>query len=111
MEENRIGKIRKIKFGRGGYQDAMIGVTFDLGSDKESWGVGDFWGFWAVERGTHAKWTEAERVASLGETVMRVNRLLNDAGVADVAQLVGKPVMVTFDTMTLSSWRLLTEAI
>ncbi len=45
-----IGKIQKVSFGHGGYQDAGIGVSFSLGSDKASWGVHDFWGAWAISR-------------------------------------------------------------
>lgn len=36
--ETKIGKIKSIKFGKGGYDDAMIGLTIHLGSDKGSWG-------------------------------------------------------------------------
>lgn len=31
--EKRIGKIQKIKFGFGGYQDAQFGVSVTLSSD------------------------------------------------------------------------------
>lgn len=40
MLEVKLGKINKVKFGSGGYDDAMFGVTFDLGG--QGWGVGDF---------------------------------------------------------------------
>ena len=111
MSEKRIGKIKKASFGKGGYQDAQIGVSFDLGSDKEAWGVGDFWGAWATERSTHCKWTDAERVTHLGEMVMRLNKTLEQAKVEKVEELRGKPVEVTFDGNTLKEWRVLTEAI
>jgi len=104
-----IGKIRSISFGHGGYQDAMIGVTFDLGG--KSWGVGDFWGDWALERCTNTQWTEQDRITKLGKTVMRINQLLKDANVSTLEKLVGKPVEVTFDGNLLETWRILTEAI
>jgi hypothetical protein len=50
MERKSIGKIQSATFGMGGYQDAMIGVSWTLGSDKECWGVGDFWGAWATRK-------------------------------------------------------------
>lgn len=36
VNERRLGKIKVVKFGLGGYQDMMIGVNFTLGG--ESWG-------------------------------------------------------------------------
>ena len=109
--EKRIGKIKKARFGHGGYQDAMIGVSFDLGSDKDGWGVGDFWGAWAIDRSGYCKWTEADRIAQIGGAVMRLNAVLNDAKVAKVDELAGIPIEATFDGNTLKEWRVLTEVI
>ncbi len=103
-----IGKIKSISLGHGGYQDAMIGVTFDLGG--KSWGVGDFWGYWS-QWSEGCKWTEDEQVIKLGEMVMKINRLLQDANVSDLNDLVGKPVQVEFEHNSLIDWRILTEAI
>jgi hypothetical protein len=111
MERKELGKIRVARFGFGGYQDAMIGITFDFGSEKDGWGVGDFSGFWSLPRSKDAKWSETDRLKSLGETVMFIAKLLEQAKVDDVDKLVGKPVECTFDGMTLKSWRLLTEVI
>lgn len=104
-----IGKIQSVKFGYGGYRDAQIGISFALGG--KGWGVGDFWGTWAVERSNYAKWTEEDRIKILGETVMRINKLLSEAGVSKVEDLKNIPVEVTFDGMALDSWRILTEVI
>src|SRR5690606_8901670 len=73
-----IGKIQGVRFGSGGYQDACIGVTFVLGSDKESWVVHDFGGAWATKRSSSAQWTEEDRIRRLGEMVMRLNALMQD---------------------------------
>lgn len=108
-ERKELGKIQKCHFGQGGYQDACIGVTFTLGGD--SWGVGDFWGAWAIERSDRAKWTEADRITQLGEMVMRLNSLLANAKVSTVDALQGIPVEVTFDGMALESWRVLKEVL
>jgi hypothetical protein len=109
MSDRKIGKIKSVRFGKGGYQDACIGVTFDLGSD--GWGVGDFWGAWAIERSSNAKWTEASRIDDLGRMVMRVNSLLDAAKATSLDELIGKPIECTFEQMSLKSWRILTEAI
>ncbi len=104
-----IGKIKSIYFGHGGYQDAMIGVTFDLGG--KSWGVGDFWGYWSTKRSENCQWTEADRVKNLGEVVMKLSKLLQEAKVSDLNELQDVPVEVTFNNNSLVSWRLLTEVL
>lgn len=109
--KTQIGKIKSVRFGRGGYQDAMIGISFDLGSDMEGWGVGDFWGTWSLERSKEASWSEQDRINNLGHMVMRINQLLSDGNVDDIKDLIGLPVEVTFDGNTLKSWRILKEAI
>ena len=106
-----IGKIQSVKFGKGGYQDACIGISFELGSDKNGWGVGDFNGDWALERSKDAEWTEEIRIKNLGKMCMYINQLLEDAKVDDINELKGKPVEVTFDGNLLKEWRLLTEVI
>jgi hypothetical protein len=110
-ERLEIGKIKSVKFGAGGYDDAMLGVSFTLGSDKTSWGVGDFFGTWASPPSEHAKWTVRDQTKTWGEMVRRIGQLLIDANVSDISKLVGKPVEVTFENGTLKSWRILTEVI
>jgi hypothetical protein len=103
-----IGKIKSISFGHGGYQDAMIGVTFDLGG--KSWGVGDFWGYWSSwSKG--CEWSKDDQIKSLGKTVLNLDKLLVDARVSNLNELEGVPVEVTIDNSSLVSWRILTEVI
>lgn len=111
MTRKEIGKIQSVSFGHGGYQDAMIGISFTLGSDKAGWGVGDFWGYWSMEPDKYTKWTKKDQVKILGETVLRINQLLSDAKVSDINKLQGIPVEVEFESNTLKSWRILTEVI
>ena len=108
-ERTELGQIGRCEFGLGGYQEAMIGISFTLSG--KGWGVGDFWGEWAIDRSEHAKWTEQSRIEALGNTVMRINKLLTDAKAQNVAQLVGKPIEATFDGQILKSWRILTEVL
>lgn len=104
-----LGKIKKAEFGLGGYQDAMIGISFDLGG--EGWGVSDFWGNWALERSEHARWTEAERITQLGGMSMRIAKLLEDAKIRSVSKLAGIPIEVTFEGNALKEWRVLKEVL
>jgi len=106
--ESRFGKIRSVRFGAGGYDDAMFGFSFDLGGD--GWGVGDFWGTWST-RSTGAKWTIEDQNKTFLESLLKVKALLKDAKKNEFSQLVGVPIEVTFNANTLSTWRILTEVI
>lgn len=104
-----LGRIKKITFGYGGYQDAMLGLSVTLGG--KAWGVGDFKGAWGIDRSEHAKWSEEDRFRQLGETCMFLRDLLRKAGKQTVDQLEGVPVECTFDGTKLVSWRILEEVI
>lgn len=108
-ERSELGKIKKCELGAGGYDDAMIGFSFELGGS--GWGVGDFWGAWSSDPSPGAKWTEESRNITLGKNVIRVNKLLESAKVKTISQLVGVPVEVKFIGNNLKSWRVLTEVI
>ncbi len=105
----KLARIEKASFGHGGYQDAEIGISFTFGS--EGWGIGDFWGFWGTKRAGNAKWTEQDRIDTLGSVVMRINQLLSDARVRDVESLVGVPVEITINGGRMVSWRVLKEVL
>lgn len=113
MSDKRIGKIESVRVGHGGYHDAMFGITFGLASKRDAWGVCDFWGAWSqmVKHSEHCKWTEDDRRATVGDAFLRLDKLLIESKRSTVDQLVGVPVEVEFDGMTLKSWRVLTEAI
>jgi len=95
----RLGKIKSARFGLGGYDDAMLGITFDLGG--EGWGCGDFWG--AFDKHINVEF---------GKIALRLRALLEAAKKKSVAELVGTPVEVEIDDDTgLKSWRVLTEVV
>lgn len=108
-EFKEIGVIQSAKFGWSGYQDVQIGLSVTL--KMKGSGVVSFDGFWGLERSDHCKWTEEERQRYLGETVMRLAKILTDAKKNHVEELVGVPVEVTLDGNLLKSWRVLTEVI
>lgn len=107
-----LGKIKSLRIGMGGYQNAQFGVSIELGG--ESWSVGDFKGFWSPSRtgrSEYTKWTEAERQQSILDAFLWLDLLMKHAEVDDAMKLVGKPVEVTFEGNMLKSWRILTEVI
>lgn len=103
-----IGKITRAELGMGGYQDAMMGVTFQL--EGRGWGTTDFAGTWAEWR-EGCKWTTADQMDQFAEAVVKVRELLKDANKTNLSQLVGIPVEATFKDNRLSSWRILTEVL
>lgn len=112
MERKELGKIENVRFGLGGYQDAMLGITFTL--EGKGWGTVDFRGTWdpqGIEVTKHTQWTEEDRSKSFADTVRFISKLLSEAKVRDVNKLAGIPVEVTFENNTLKEWRILTEVL
>lgn len=110
--DKELGKIESVRFGYGGYQDAMFGVTFGLAFGG-CMGTTDFKGAWSsdIEASKHAKWTEEDRSKQNDEVVRFLNKLMKDANVRELNQLVGKPIEVISEGMSMKSWRILTEVI
>ncbi len=110
--EKRLGKIESVRFGIGGYQDAMIGLHVTLGNN--SWGLADGRSSWDAETikwSERCKWTEEDRDRQYAEILRYVSKLLKDAKVNSVDKLKGIPVEVTFDGNMLKEWRILTEVL
>ena len=107
-ERKELGRIKSATFGRGGYQDAMIGFAVELGG--EAWGVSDFVGTWE-KRSERAHYSEAEWALQRLAALDRLQETLTAAKKDDVARLVGVPIEATFEGNTLKSWRVLTEVL
>ena len=97
MVRKELGKIQSVRFGMGGYQDAMIGIQFDLGG--QGWGVSDFWGYWA-EYSSNCKWSLSEQRDYLGDIVLKINKLFKEANKTDINKLVGVPVEIESGIVT-----------
>ena len=109
MEQVRLGRIESVRYGFGGYQDAMFGFTFELGG--KGWGVIDFKGHWSFPPDPRAAWTEAERRDGFADKTLWIIKTMQEAGVRDFASLKGIPIEARFEGNTLKSWRILTEVI
>ena len=107
----QLGKIKDIRVGYGGYQEVMLGISFNLGG--EGWGTDDFIGTWAthVKPDTNSKWNEHTRDEIFAKVMRKIDSLLQEAKVVDVMDLVGKPVEITFTDNVLESWRILKEVL
>ena len=110
--EKRLGKLESVKFGIGGYQDAMIGLHVTI--DMEGSGVADTKGAWDCNKITwseQSKWTEEDRSKQYDKIMRYVSDLLHTARVNTVDQLKGALVEATFEGMTLKEWRILNEVL
>lgn len=112
MTETFLGKIESATFGIGGYQEASIGLSIGLAFDGGTH-CGDFKGFWStdIKVTEHTKWTEADRSKSFDDVVRFLDKILRESKKRHVGELVGVPVEVTCEGMTLKSWRILTEVL
>lgn len=107
-QEKMLGKIKSVKLGTGGYDDAMFGIDFTLGGD--GFGVCDFWGTWeSYSKGS--KYSETDWLKSHAENYHRLMKLMKEAKVKNFTQLEGKPIEIVFNNGTLVSWRILSEVL
>lgn len=113
MSERKLGKIQSISIGYGGYQEAQFGVSITLGSDIDSWGVGDFKGGWStdIKITSSTQWTEEDRLKIFADTMVWLNNLMKKAKVKNLTSLKGKPVWVIFNNNALKEWDILKEVV
>jgi len=101
MISEKLAKIKKVTFGIGGYQDAMIGFNFVLGN--KDWDVQDF---------KSLGWVNVQ-IPKKFETgaLFDVCVLLSKSGANNLDDLIGKPVLCFFDGDRLTRWRILDEVL
>jgi hypothetical protein len=110
--ETKLGKLEKVRFGIGGYNDAMIGLHVTISGS--SWGVCDSRSAWdseVIKWSESCKWSEEDRDRDYADIMRKVSSLLKQAKVTDVSRLNGIPVEATFEGNSLKSWRILTEVL
>jgi hypothetical protein len=112
MNGKNLGKISRVRFGFGGYQDAQFGLSLTFEGD--GWGVSDFigagWATW-IEVSPNSEWSEVDRDAGYAKMCRRIDSILQKAKVKDVSQLKDMPVEVSFNGNTISDWRVLEEVL
>lgn len=114
MERKELGKIEKVKFGKEGYDNVMLGLSLTFSG--QGWGVSTFLGAWDYsfikdpKEGSY-RWTEEERTKSMIDMLNRVSDTLSKAKVDSIVELEGIPVEVTFENSLLKDWRILEEVL
>ena len=108
MIERILGKIDFAEFGTIRDYPFMIGLQ--LGFKIGGGGVMDG-GKYTVNISKECKWSEQERTAAVVTAIEDVYKLLNEAKVNYVSQLINKPVEVTIENRIFKSFRILTEVL
>lgn len=112
--EKVLGKITKAQFGFTGYQEAQFGLSLSFSMNGGSTGIGTYiLGGWkeSIKCTENHKWTENDRSAHRVKMCKEIDKILSDANVDFIDQLVGKPVEITLDGMTFKEFRILTEVL
>ena len=109
MVEKVLGKIKKAEYGMVRDYPFLFGLQlyFNLG-DGTSIGCGSRY---TVNIGEACKWTTEERQCGITKSVDEVHKILKDAKIDYVSELVGKPVEVTIENNTFKDFRILTEVL
>lgn len=109
MTEKVLGKIVSAEYGMVIDYPFLFGLQlrFHLG-DGTSIGCGSKY---TENIGEACKWTKEERQYGITKSVDEVHKILKDAKVYYVSQLVGKPVEVTIDRNCFKDFRILTEVL
>ena len=68
-------------------------------------------GKYTVNISPECKWGEFSRADAIVKTVEFVNKILKDAKVNYVSELINKPVEVTIENNTFKDFRILTEVL
>lgn len=108
MEEKVLGKIDFAEFGR--FTDYPFLMGLQLGFRFPTGGIG-CGGKYTVNISPECKWGDDSRVDAITKSVEFVNKILEDAKVNYVSQLVGKPVEITIKDRTFKDFRILTEVL
>lgn len=108
MIKKELGKITFAEFGQ--YPDRPFLFGLQLGFDFRGSGVFDG-GRYTVNISDQCRWERVEKLEALEKIIDHTNKILTDAKVNYVSELIGKPVEVTLENNTFKDFRILTEVI
>lgn len=109
MTEKILGKITFAEYGTVRDYPFLMGLQlgFKLGDGTSVMNGGSN----TVNISKECRWEEAEREAAITVSVEKVHKILEDAKVNYVSQLINKPVEVTIDKNCFKDFRILTEVL
>ena len=109
MTEKILGKITFAEYGTVKDHPFLIGLQlgFKLGDGTSVMDGGSN----TVNINEECRWEEAEREAAITVSIEKLCKILEDAKVNYVSQLINKPVEVTIDQNCFKDFRILTEVL
>lgn len=108
MIEKRLGKIDFVEFGS--MKDYPFQLGLQLGFSMSGSGVMDG-GKYTVNMSPDCHWEIGTRHTNLAESLDRVAKILKDAKVNYISELLGKPVEVTLEDGMFKEFRILTKGV
>ena len=104
-----LGKITFAEYGTIKDHPFLIGLQlgFKLGDGTSVMDGGSN----TVNINEECRWEEAEREAAITVSIEKLHKILEDAKVNYVSQLINKPVEVTIDKNCFKDFRILTEVL
>lgn len=114
--ETKLGKISKVTFGLGGYQEAQFGLFIYLEFKPSgcTTAIISGWDTESIEHSEGCQWSEEDRAKGHDDLCRKISKLLKDAKVKSVHELKEKPIEATFEDGgfgKLKDWRILTEVL
>lgn len=108
MTTKELGKITFAEFGT--IRDYPFLIGLQLGFRMGGSGVMDG-GKYTVNISPECKWKDLNREETITKYIEEVNRILKDAKVNYVSELLNKPVEVTIEDDRFKDFRILTEVL
>ena len=108
MNETILGKISSVIFGK---REGRIGLFLTLSGTSGVQTSYECWDPEEIKPDKHHKWTEEDRGKILAETMYTISKLLKQAKVNDINDLLNIPVEITFEKNMLKTWRILEEVL
>ncbi len=108
MNETILGKITDVSFGK---KDSRFGLWLTLSGE---WTVQTSYVCWdpvEIIPDEYHKWTEKDRDVEMIDIMNKISKLLQQAKVENVNDLLNIPIEITFQDHILSSWRILEEVL
>lgn len=103
-----LGKITFAEYGM--YPDRPFLFGLQLGFAFKGSGVFDG-AKYTINISDDCRWERQEKLDAIEKSINHIHKILKDAKVNYVSQLLGKPVEVTFDGNCFHDFRILTEVI
>lgn len=110
MDGKFLGKIEKAEFGTWRDRPFLMGLQLEFRFDGNS-GV-SCGGRHLINIGEHCNWeSEDEKHKAYQKVLKETNRILQDAKVNIVSELVGKPIEITIENQMYKEFRILKEVL